>query len=108
MMGAKTGRASLSGGGSEFGTSLPLAAYQAAPLLDLPLRRGMVGAIGGLGMKMQRRSRRVRESKCRALQRGRRRGIWGGWRGRVLRNEGGRILPSSAVGAPYLGRGSDR
>jgi len=51
-MGSKTGRASLSGGGSEFGTSLPLVAWQDTALLDLPLRWSMVGAISGLGMKM--------------------------------------------------------
>jgi hypothetical protein len=59
-IGAKMGIASFSGGGSELGTSFPLAAYQAAPLLDLPLRRGMARVVDGLGWKTQRRSRRVR------------------------------------------------
>jgi hypothetical protein len=47
---------SVSGGGSELGGSLPLAAYQAAPLLALPLRWGMAVASVDLGWKKQRTS----------------------------------------------------
>jgi hypothetical protein len=68
MMGAKTGISSFSGGGSELGTSFPLAAYQAAPLLDLPLKRGMARAIRWLGNEnAEEKQKGPCEVKCRTL-----------------------------------------
>jgi hypothetical protein len=52
--GAKTGRNSASGGGSGVGGFLPLAAYQEAPRLALPLSQGMMRASDALGGKTLR------------------------------------------------------
>jgi hypothetical protein len=58
-MGFRLGMPSVSWGEPQSRATLPLAAYQAAPLLDFPLRRGMELAPGNQKRKAQRKCKRL-------------------------------------------------